>query len=88
MEIVCGTAIGTRFREIDNIFGRILDGARCGDFGEIWEELTPALQAAKIELGETIRGQLEFDPQLGGGELSLSSHITPLSSESSAAPTP
>jgi hypothetical protein len=73
MEIVCGTAIGTRFREIDNIFGRTLHGARRGDFGEIWNELIPALLAAKIELGKTIRGQLEFDPQLGGGELFLSS---------------
>ena len=85
MEIVCGKAIGTRFQEIDNIFGRTLHGARRGDFGEIWSELCPALQAAKRELGETIRRQLEFDPQLGGGELFLSSHITPLSSESSAA---
>jgi hypothetical protein len=68
MEIVCGTAIGTRFQEIDNIFGRTLHGARAGDFGEIWNELIPALLAAKKELGETIRRQLEFDPQLGGGE--------------------
>jgi hypothetical protein len=85
MEIVCGAAIGTRFREIDNIFARTLHGARRGDFDEIWNELAPALLAAKRELGETIRGQLEFDPQLGGGELSLTSHIAPLPNESSAA---
>jgi hypothetical protein len=84
MEIVCGTAIGTRFQEIDNIFGRTLHGARRGDFGEIWNELTPALLAAKRQLGETIRRQLEFDPQLGGGELFLSSFIAPLPNESSA----
>jgi hypothetical protein len=82
MEIVCGTAIGTRFQEIDNILGRTLHGARRGDFGEIWSQLCPALEAAKRELGKTIRSQLEFDPQLGGGELSLSTQITPLSSES------
>ena len=82
MEIVCGTAIGKRFEDIDNIFGRTQHSARRGDFGEIWQEQFPALLAAKRELGKTIRWQLEFDPQLGGGELFLSSHITPLSSES------
>jgi hypothetical protein len=85
MEIVCGTSIGKRFEEIDNIFGRTLHSARRCDFGEIWQEQFPALLAAKRELGETIRKQLEFDPQLGGGELSLTSHIAPLSNESSAA---
>jgi hypothetical protein len=81
MEIVCGTAIGTRFREIDNIFARTLHGARRGDFDEIWNELAPALLAAKRELGETIRGQLDFDPQLGGGQISLTLHIAPLPNE-------
>jgi hypothetical protein len=63
MEIVCGAAIGTRFREIDNIFGRTLHAAKRGDFGEIWDGLCLELLAAKKHLGDTIRKQLEFDPQ-------------------------
>jgi hypothetical protein len=63
MEIVCGAAIGTRFREIDNIFGRTLHAARRGDFGEIWDELCLELLAAKKHSGDTIHKQLEFDPQ-------------------------
>jgi hypothetical protein len=88
MEIVCGRAIGDQFQEIDNIFKRMLNSARQGDFDDIWDKQYPQLEAAKRELEETIRRQLEFDPQLGGGELSLSSHIRPLSSEPSAAPGP
>jgi hypothetical protein len=88
MEIVCGRAIGNQFQEIEHIFTRIRNRARQGDFNDIWDKQLPELLAAKRELGETIRRQLEFDSQLGGGELSLSSHITPLSSESSAAPDP
>jgi len=41
-------------------------------FDEIWNDLSLELPAAKTALRETIRRQLEFDPQLGGGELSLS----------------
>jgi hypothetical protein len=86
MEIVCDAAIGQRFREIGNLFAQTQDAARRGDFDEVWNELSPALLAAKTQLGKTIRKQLEFDPQLGGGELSL---ISPLSSLFSAgAPQP
>jgi hypothetical protein len=88
MEIVCGRAIGNQFQEIENIFKRIRNSARQGHFDEIWDKQYPELLAAKRELGETIRRQLEFDPQLGGGELVLSSHITPQSHESSAAQGP
>jgi hypothetical protein len=72
MEIVCGVTIGKRFREIDNIFARTLHAAKRSDFDEIWNDLSLELPAAKTALRETIRRQLEFDPQLGGGELSLS----------------
>jgi hypothetical protein len=69
-------------------FKRVFNRAKQGDFNDIWDKQLPELLAAKRELGETIRRLLEFDPQPGGGELSLSSHITPLSSESLATPGP
>jgi hypothetical protein len=80
-EIVCGRAIGDQFQEIDNIFKRMLKMARQGDFDFILDKQYLELDAAKRQLGETIRRQLEFDPHQGGGELSLSSHVTPRSDE-------
>jgi hypothetical protein len=75
-EIVCGRAIGDQLQVIDGIFNRMLKETRQGDFDKVWSQDYPALVAAKKELGQTIRTQLEFDPQLGGGELSLSSPPT------------
>jgi hypothetical protein len=75
MEIVCGKAIGNQFQGINHLFTRVLNKARQGDFSDIWDKQHPEILAAKRELGETIRMQLEFDPHLGGGELDLSSNV-------------
>jgi hypothetical protein len=75
-EIVCGRAIGDQLQAIDSIFNQMLKGVREGYFDKVWKQDYPALFVAKRELGQTIRTQLEFDPQLGGGELSLTSHTT------------
>jgi hypothetical protein len=88
IEIVCGRAIADQVQRIDHIFQRVRNRLPRGEYGEIWNEQYLELQAAKRELGQIIRQQLGFDPQLGGGELSLTSPITPQSNESSVAPNP
>jgi hypothetical protein len=82
-EIVCGRDIGNGFQRIDHIFTRVLNRAKQGDFNDIWDTQYRELQVAKRELGETIRRQLEFDAQLGGG-IVASTQIIPQSSGSSA----
>jgi hypothetical protein len=73
MEIVCGKKIGEQFQKIDRLLAIVAKKARQGDFGEIWATQFEEIQAAKNELGDLIRKELEFDPI-----------FTPLSSASSA----
>jgi hypothetical protein len=82
VEIVCGKAIADQFQRIDHIFQLVRNRLPRGEYGDIWNNQHPEMQAAKRELGQVIREQLGFDPQLGGGELSLTSPITPESNKS------
>ncbi len=86
-EIVCGRNIGIGFQRIDHMFIRMLNRAKKGDFSDIWDTQYRELQVAKRELGETIRGQLEFDAQLGGA-IVASEQMIPQPDESSAAQGP
>lgn len=88
VEIVCGRAIADQFQRIDQTLTLVRRRLTQGDYSDIWENQYTEMQAAKRELGQIIRQQLGFDLQLGGGELSLSSSITPRSNESSAVPSP
>ena len=63
-EIVCGRKIADQLEKIDRLFAIVRNKARQGAFGEVWDTHFTDIQAAKRELGELIRKELEFDPRL------------------------
>ena len=51
IEIVCGREIGNQFQEIDNIFKRVVNRAKQGEFSDIWDTQNPELFCGKEKIG-------------------------------------
>jgi hypothetical protein len=60
MEIVCGKEIADQFQDIDRLMAMTARKMKDGDFGGVWTHYEE-IQTAKIQLGNLIRKQLEFD---------------------------
>ena len=61
VQIVCGKEIAEQFEKIDRLFAITRNRATQGEFGDVWNVQLNEVLAAKKELGNLIRKQLEFD---------------------------
>lgn len=60
MEIVCGKEIADQFQDIDRLMAMTARKMKDRDYGGVWKHYEE-IQTAKIQLGNLIRKQLEFD---------------------------
>jgi hypothetical protein len=63
--IVCGNQIGIHLNAIDRLFASVRLNARNGNFETVWSSQFDDIRAAMQALGEQIRRDLEFGPELG-----------------------
>jgi hypothetical protein len=62
VQIVCGNQIGEQFDTIDRLFTIARNRAVQGEFGDVWTTQFNEILAAKKELGDLIRKQLDLEP--------------------------